>query len=218
MKKLLSLILSLVLLLSIPALSSCSQGATDTVYIAVDGYGLIVAELYGNKAPITVENFISLAEDGFYDNLTFHRVIEDFMIQGGDPKGDGTGGSSKTIKGEFAKNGVDTGIQHVRGTLSMARSGSVLEQYASIPDAYRPYLEEAYNSASSQFFIVHQTSYKNTASLDGKYAAFGQVIEGIEIVDAIAAVNTDANDKPTKTVTILTVTLDREKAVAALAK
>lgn len=218
MKKSLSILLVLVLLLSTFALTACaSPRATDTVYIAIKDYGIITAELYGNDAPITVDNFISLAEAGFYDNLTFHRVIENFMIQGGDPKGNGTGGSEKNITGEFANNGIDTGIRHVRGTLSMARSGSPLEQYASIPDAYRPYLEQAYNSASSQFFIVHKTSENNTLSLDGKYAAFGQVIEGIEIVDQITSVQTDANDKPLKTVTILTITLDREKAEAALA-
>ncbi len=219
MKKTVSILLALVLLLSAFTLTACAPPrATDTVYIAIKDYGLITAELYGNAAPITVDNFISLAEAGFYDNLTFHRVIENFMIQGGDPKGNGTGGSGKNITGEFANNGIDTGIAHVRGTLSMARSGSPLEQYASIPEEYRPYLEQAYNSASSQFFIVHKTSDNNTRSLDGKYAAFGQVVEGIEIVDQIAAVQTNADDKPLEAVIILTITLDREKAEAALAK
>lgn len=218
MKKTLSILLALILLLSAFTLTSCAPPrATDTVYIVIKDHGIITAELYGNAAPITVDNFISLAESGFYDNLTFHRVIENFMIQGGDPKGNGTGGSGKNITGEFAKNGIDTGIAHVRGTLSMARSGSPLEQYASVPDAYLPYLEQAYNSASSQFFIVHKTSDNNSLSLDGKYAAFGQVISGMDIVDKIATAQTDTNDKPLKTVTILTITLDRAKAEAALA-
>ena len=121
-------------------------------------------ELYPEYAPITVENFISLAKDGFYDGLTFHRIIDGFMIQGGDPDGNGTGGSKTTIKGEFAGNGVENNISHVRGVISMARSGD--------PD-----------SASSQFFIVHQDS----TFLDGQYAAFGHVTEGMEIVDAICA-------------------------------
>lgn len=115
-------------------------------------------------APITVENFANLVNEGFYNGLTFHRIISGFMIQGGDPLGNGTGGSSKTIKGEFASNGVKNSISHVRGTISMARS--------SMP-----------NSASSQFFIVHQDS----TFLDGKYAAFGTVTSGMEVVDKICA-------------------------------
>ena len=130
----------------------------------MNAYGTITVELDGNTAPITVENFISLAKDGFYDGLTFHRIIDGFMIQGGDPDGNGTGGSKKTIKGEFSGNGVENNISHVRGVISMARSGD--------PD-----------SASSQFFIVHQDS----TFLDGQYAAFGHVTEGMEIVDAICA-------------------------------
>ena len=154
--------------------------------------GDIVVELYPNKAPITVENFQNLVADGFYDGLTFHRVISDFMIQGGCPKGTGRGGNTDengneiNIKGEFAANGVDTGIQHVRGTISMARNGY------------------DYNSASSQFFIVHTTSSKNSYSLDGQYAAFGSVIYGIEHVDGIAGTTTNpANDKPYKAVKIV---------------
>ena len=119
-------------------------------------------ELDADIAPISVTNFINLAEDGFYDGLTFHRIISGFMIQGGDPLGNGTGGSDKTIKGEFSKNGVENDISHERGVISMARSND--------PD-----------SASSQFFIVHEDS----SSLDGSYAAFGHVTEGIEIVDEI---------------------------------
>lgn len=136
---------------------------THHVAIEVEGKGTIECALNANVAPITVSNFCSLAQEGFYNGLTFHRVIKDFMIQGGDPKGDGTGGSDRCIKGEFSANGVKNPISHVRGTISMARSSS-------------------YDSASSQFFIMH----KATASLDGQYAAFGTVTSGMEVVDAVA--------------------------------
>ena len=132
--------------------------------IVVKNYGTIALELDADVAPITVENFANLVNEAFYNGLTFHRIISGFMIQGGDPLGNGTGGSSKTIKGEFASNGVKNSISHVRGTISMARS--------SMP-----------NSASSQFFIVHQDS----TFLDGKYAAFGTVTSGMEVVDKICA-------------------------------
>lgn len=130
--------------------------------IEVEDYGTISLELDADTAPITVTNFVNLAKDGFYDGLTFHRIIDGFMIQGGDPLGNGTGGSGETIKGEFSDNGVENDISHVRGTISMARS--------SDPD-----------SASSQFFIVHQDS----TYLDGQYAAFGHVTDGMDVVDAI---------------------------------
>ena len=134
------------------------------VEIDVKDYGLIKCELDADTAPITVTNFIGLVESGFYDGLTFHRIIDGFMVQGGDPKGDGTGGSGTNIKGEFSANGVENDILHVRGTVSMAR--------ASDP-----------NSASSQFFIVQQDySYG-----DGQYAGFGTVLEGMEVVDALCA-------------------------------
>lgn len=132
--------------------------------IVVKNYGTIALELDADVAPITVENFANLVNEGFYNGLTFHRIISGFMIQGGDPLGNGTGGSSKTIKGEFASNGVKNSISHVRGTISMARS--------SMP-----------NSASSQFFIVHEDS----TFLDGQYAAFGTVTSGMEVVDKICA-------------------------------
>ena len=132
--------------------------------IVVKNYGTIALELDANVAPITVENFANLVNEGFYNGLTFHRIISGFMIQGGDPLGNGTGGSSKTIKGEFASNGVKNSISHVRGTISMARS--------SMP-----------NSASSQFFIVH----KDSTFLDGQYAAFGTVTSGMDVVDKICA-------------------------------
>lgn len=132
------------------------------VEIDIKDYGKISVELDADTAPITVTNFIKLAEDGFYDGLTFHRIISGFMIQGGDPMGTGLGGSDETIKGEFSNNGVKNDISHTRGTISMARSAE--------PD-----------SASSQFFIVHQDS----PHLDGDYAAFGHVTDGIEVVDDI---------------------------------
>lgn len=133
------------------------------VVIEVADFGTIEATLNAQAAPVTVSNFCHLVQDGFYDGLTFHRVIEGFMIQGGDPNGDGTGGSSTRIVGEFSANGIDNPITHRRGTLSMARSSD-------------------YNSASSQFFIMQ----RDNSSLDGLYAAFGTVNEGIEVVDAIA--------------------------------
>lgn len=132
------------------------------VEIKVKDYGTIKVELDADEAPITVTNFVKLAKDGFYDGLTFHRIISGFMIQGGDPKGDGTGGSDDTIKGEFSENGVENSISHVRGTISMARS--------SDPD-----------SASSQFFIMHQDG----TYLDGQYAGFGKVTDGMDVVDKI---------------------------------
>ena len=134
------------------------------------------AELYPSKAPNTVNNFLSLVRSGFYDGLTFHRVIEGFMIQGGDPAGNGTGGPGYTIRGEFRMNGfAQNDVKHARGVLSMARS--------MLPD-----------SAGSQFFVMHE----NASHLDGQYAAFGKVIEGMETVDAIATTPTDFRDKPLK--------------------
>ena len=138
------------------------------VEMKVKDYGTIELELDSDVAPITVTNFINLVNSKFYDGLTFHRIIDGFMIQGGDPLGNGTGGSSKTIKGEFSENGVKNSISHVRGVISMARSSD-------------------YNSASSQFFIVQ----KDTTSLDGQYAAFGKVISGMDVVDRIAKVKVE---------------------------
>ena len=135
---------------------------THHAEIQVKDYGTITVELDADTAPITVTNFVNLAKDGFYDNLTFHRIMDGFMIQGGDPNGDGTGGADQTIKGEFSSNGVENEISHTRGTISMAR--------AQDPD-----------SASSQFFIVQEDS----DYLDGNYAAFGHVTSGMEIVDQI---------------------------------
>lgn len=139
--------------------------------IEVEGYGTIKLELNATNTPITVSNFAELVNEGYYDGLTFHRVIRGFMIQGGDPNGNGTGGSERNIKGEFIENGVANAIQHKRGVISMARSSGSMD------------------SASSQFFIMH----KDDDSLDGKYAAFGKVTEGMDVVDAIAE-NTPVQD------------------------
>ncbi len=138
------------------------EAAKHHVKIQVKDYGTISVELDPTYAPITVENFLSLAKSGFYDGLTFHRIIDGFMIQGGDPLGTGLGGSDTTIKGEFSSNGVDNPLSHTRGAISMARS-------------------QDKNSASSQFFIVHQDS----PHLDGDYAVFGYVTDGMDIVDKI---------------------------------
>lgn len=132
--------------------------------ITVRDYGTITVELDADAAPITVQNFLDLAGSGFYDGLTFHRIMEGFMIQGGDPEGTGMGGSDKTIKGEFSANGVENPLSHTRGAISMARSSAM-------------------DSASSQFFIVQ----KDSTFLDGQYACFGYVTNGMDVVDAIAA-------------------------------
>ena len=164
--------------------------ANPIVTIEMEGGGKIVAELYPEIAPETVNNFLSLAGKGFYDGLIFHRVISGFMIQGGDPDGNGTGGPGYCIKGEFLMNGVKNELSHKRGVLSMAR--------ANHPD-----------SAGSQFFIMHADG----KFLNHQYAAFGKVIEGMDVVDEIAGVKTDANDRPQteqrmKTVTVETFGVD----------
>ncbi|MBR2993364.1 MAG: peptidylprolyl isomerase [Clostridiales bacterium] len=147
--------------------------ANPIVTIQMKDGGVMKAELYPDIAPITVKNFVDLAAKGFYNGLIFHRVIPDFMIQGGDPEGTGMGGPGYCIKGEFSANGVRNDLKHTRGVLSMAR--------ANDPD-----------SAGSQFFIMHA----DYPYLDGQYAAFGKLIEGIEVVDKIASVRTDYNDRP----------------------
>lgn len=172
-RKLSALLLCTALILSLAACGkkeSETASGTHHAVIKVKNYGNISVELYADTAPITVNNFIELANSGFYDGLTFHRIIKGFMIQGGDPNGNGTGGSSKTIKGEFSANGVENDLKHERGVISMARSS-------------------AYDSASSQFFIMHKT----TSSLDGSYAAFGRVTDGMDVVDKIAE-NTPVTD------------------------
>lgn len=163
----------LLFLIGILCLTGCSNKyLTGKINIEIDvlNYGVIEVELDADEAPITVTNFVKLVKEGFYDGLTFHRIIDGFMIQGGDPNHDGAGGSSDTIKGEFAFNGVNNNILHESGVISMARG-------------------EDYNSASSQFFIVHETS----SHLDGKYAAFGHVTSGMSIVNEIAK-NTKVED------------------------
>ena len=147
----------------------------------------IKLELYPDKAPITVENFVKLAKEGFYDGLIFHRVIQGFMIQGGCPQGTGMGGPGYHIKGEFAANGVDNPIKHTRGVISMAR-------------AQDP------NSAGSQFFIMHE----DAPHLDGQYAAFGKVVEGMDVVDEIACVDVDFRDKPVEPQRSAKITVDEE--------
>ena len=143
------------------------------ITIEMENGGIMKLELYEDKAPITTENFVKLAREGFYDGLIFHRVIKDFMIQGGDPTGTGMGGPGYQIKGEFAANGVKNDLRHTRGVISMARS-------------MRP------DSAGSQFFIMH----KDAPHLDGKYAAFGKMTEGFDVLDAIAETATDRTDRP----------------------
>lgn len=155
------------------------------VTITMDNDSQIMIELYPEIAPESVKNFISLVSKGFYDGLTFHRIIPGFMIQGGDPEGTGMGGPGYSIKGEFAQNGVKNSLKHTRGVLSMARS--------MMPD-----------SAGSQFFIMHA----DAPHLDGAYAAFGKVIEGIEVVDDIARVATNYSDCPLTPVIMKKVTVD----------
>ena len=148
----------------------------------VTGFGKIQIEIFEDIAPITAKNFLNLVNEKFYDGLIFHRVIENFMIQGGDPLGNGTGGSEEEIIGEFEANGYKNPIKHERGAISMARTN-------------KP------NSASSQFFIMH----KNAPHLDGAYAAFGMVVNGIEVVDKIAEVKTNYYDMPLKKVVIKSI-------------
>ena len=154
------------------------------VRIEMENGAIMELELYPEVAPKTVANFEKLVKEGFYDGLTFHRVIPGFMIQGGDPQGNGMGGSKDKIKGEFKANGVQNDLKHERGVISMARS-------------FDP------NSASSQFFIMH----KNAPHLDGQYAAFGRVTSGIEVVDEIASIPTDYSDRPKIAVRMKKVTL-----------
>ena len=171
MKKVFILMFMMGILFSVSACSNSTLKGKINATIKVKSYGIIKLELDADTAPITVTNFVNLANEGFYDGLTFHRIIEGFMIQGGDPKADGTGGSSKTIKGEFSENGIKNNISHKRGVISMARS-------------------EDKDSASSQFFIVH----KDSKFLDGKYAAFGHVTSGMNVVDKIAKIKPKDTD------------------------
>lgn len=157
------------------------------VTIEMENGDIMKAELYPEIAPISVNNFISLINKGFYNGLIFHRVIKGFMIQGGCPEGNGTGGPGYHIKGEFSMNGVENNLKHEKGVLSMAR--------AMQPD-----------SAGSQFFIMHETS----PHLDGQYAAFGKIVEGQDIVDKIAGTATDYSDRPIENQTIKSITVDTQ--------
>ena len=178
------------------ALVGCSQGNIDDegrtppkelpiATIVIKDYGTVKAELYPHIAPNTVNNFISLANSGFYDELTFHRVIKDFMIQGGDPEGSGMGGPGYRIKGEFTKNKFKNDLKHTEGILSMARSQSK-------------------NSAGSQFFIMT----KDAPHLDGQYASFGKVISGMNIIHEIENTQTGSGDKPIKDIIIESIKVD----------
>ena len=178
------------------ALVGCSQGEINdevrnppkelpVATIIIKDYGTIEAELYPHIAPNTVNNFIFLANSGFYDGLTFHRVIKDFMIQGGDPNGDGTGGPGYSIKGEFTKNKFKNDLKHTEGILSMARSQNK-------------------NSGGSQFFIMT----KDASHLDGQYASFGKVTSGLDIVHKIENSKTGSNDKPIKNIIIESIKVD----------
>lgn len=168
-----------------PAVVDRSEAVSVTM--TIKDYGVIKLNLYPKVAPITVANFVDLASKGFYDGLTFHRVIKDFMIQGGDPTAGNNGGSDKKIKGEFAFNGVENALSHKRGVISMAR------------------FEDDFDSATSQFFICHKDK---SDALDNFYAAFGEVTEGMEVVDKIAAVETNSEDKPLVDVVIESVKVE----------
>lgn len=165
--------------------TSMSSENIPILTITMENGGVIKAELLPEIAPNTVNNFISLANSGFYDGTTFHRVIPGFMIQGGDPDGNGTGGPDYAIKGEFSSNGFENNLKHTRGVLSMARSNA--------PD-----------SAGSQFFIM----VADAPHLDGEYASFGRVLEGMDVVDAIVSAKTDSNDKPLENQVMKTVRVD----------
>lgn len=192
-----SVLVMAVLFTFLSILSGCSSkkdsgivnksGKNPVVTMEMQDGGIIKLELYYKIAPNTVKNFISLVQKGFYDGVTFHRVIPDFMIQGGDPNGDGSGGPGYTIKGEFTNNGFKNDLKHTRGVISMAR------------------LSNNNDSAGSQFFIMVADEYP---SLDGDYATFGKVTEGMEVVDNIVSVETGKNNKPLKEQVIKKVTVE----------
>lgn len=172
--KIISIVCVIALTLGLTATLSACGDEEYYADIVIKDYGTVTVKLDTESAPISCENFVTLAEDGFYDGLTFHRIMEGFMMQGGDPDGNGTGGSDKTIKGEFAENGYNNPLSHIRGAISMARSDDP-------------------NSASSQFFIVHEDS----TFLDGKYATFGYVTSGMSVVDEICTTVTPVDDNGT---------------------
>ena len=191
LKKIIAIALCALLTLAYAALAQTDADANEAENLnpiattEMEDGGVIVVELYPDVAPNTVANFVELANAGFYDGVIFHRLIAGFMIQGGDPTGTGAGGPGYGIKGEFAANGVQNDLKHTRGVISMARAMS-------------------YDSAGSQFFIMHA----DAPHLDGQYAAFGEEIEGMDVVDAIATTATGRNDRPVTDQKIRTITVD----------
>mgnify|MGYP004592217443 FL=1 len=177
MKKAVSIVMSAVLILL--CFASCgSKGMKGTHHaeMVIKNYGTVKIELYGDQAPLTVENFVNLCNKGFYDGLTFHRYVKDFVLQGGDPEGTGLGGCESSVKGEFSANGVKNTIKHKKGVISMARN------------------QFDFNSASSQFFICLKNSCSD--DLDGQYAAFGKITEGMDIIDKLCADLTESDCLP----------------------
>lgn len=205
MKKIIAIIMAAVLM----TVSFASCGGVNTpdkqetfdvttkekvnVQLLLDDGRIMEFELYPKIAPITVQNFVDLATAGFYDGLTFHRIISGFVVQGGDPNGDGTGGSGTKIKGEFSENGVENTLSHTKGVISMARQSSLTGETANEVDTLM-------DSATSQFFIVLDNSAKS--SLDGKYASFGKMTKGFDVLEQLGSVATDSNDKPLEKITI----------------
>lgn len=199
MKKIIAIIMAAVLMTV--SFASCGVKTPDkqetfdvttkekvNVQLLLDDGRSMDLELYPKIAPITVQNFVDLATSGFYDGLTFHRIISDFVVQGGDPNGDGTGGSGTKIKGEFSENGVENTLSHTKGVISMARQSSEGE------------VDTLMDSATSQFFIVLDNRAKE--SLDGKYASFGKVTKGFDVLEQLGSVATDSKDKPLEKITI----------------
>lgn len=177
MKKAVSIVMSAVLILL--CFASCGSKGTKGTHHAemvIKNYGTVKIELYGDQAPLTVENFVNLCNKGFYDGLTFHRYVKDFVLQGGDPEGTGLGGCESSVKGEFSANGVKNTIKHKKGVISMARN------------------QFDFNSASSQFFICLKNSCSD--DLDGQYAAFGKITEGMDIIDKLCADLTESDCLP----------------------
>ena len=187
------LTMSLCVLLAIPCAACGNKGPNPVATIEMEDGGIIKVELYPDVAPNTVNNFISLAKSGYYDGLIFHRVIPGFMIQGGDPEGNGSGGPGYNIKGEFSDNGHKNNLAHTRGVISMARRGGTLWNPAA-----------GYNTAGSQFFIM----VEDAPHLDNQYASFGKVTEGMDVVDKIVSVATDSSDKPYNDQRIKTITIE----------
>lgn len=200
MKKILCAVMSLVMCAmlftackeeSVPLQDKIDVTGMETVNVVImlKGGDEMTLELYPKIAPVTVQNFVDLATSGFYDGLIFHRIVEDFVVQGGDPNGDGTGGSSTNITGEFSENGFENTLKHEKGVISMARSND-------------------YNSASSQFFICTSNN-ANVKNLDGNYAAFGKLTKGWNVLEKLNSVKTDDNDKPQTDIVIKAIRVDK---------